>query len=256
MATSIRSCIPETRCPNGMQPSCSRSPKPQQPAQRFPGTISGEPTANLCHHPQSKSHYLRTVPKANPIILVTIPSANPIPRAPRASTSPPPGFPQHPPAVGGRSQTPLPRAGGYGGYRHASLRARGDSGWRQQHRTPGAAPSGLRGAGCVLPTSRKVPAASPNLRRGGPRSLEPGGDLLPPAPPAPPARSREARPQLAPSAHPRCARRLCPAGGGGGRKKKREGGSSPVPPLGRAAQPGRRRALLRGGGGPQQCLPP
>lgn len=197
------------------------------------------------HRSQSKSHYPCHHPFGKP-------------HSPRPTCEhiPPPGFPQHPPAVGGRSQTPLPRAGGYGGYRHAPLRARGDSGWRQQHRTPGAAPSGLRGAGCVLPTSRKVPAASPNLRRGGPRSLEPGGDLLPPAPPAPPARSREARPQLAPSAHPRCARRLCPAGGGGGRKKKREGGSSPVPPLGRAAQPGRRRALLRGGGGPQQCLPP
>lgn len=197
------------------------------------------------HRSQSKSHYPCHHPFGKP-------------HSPRPTCEhiPPPGFPQHPPAVGGRSQTPFPRAGGYEGYRHASLRARGDSGWRRQHRTPGAAPSGLRGAGCVLPTSRKVPAASPNLRRGGPRSLEPGGDLLPPAPPAPPARSREARPQLAPSAHPRCARRLCPAGGGGGRKKKREGGSSPVPPLGRAAQPGRRRALLRGGGGPQQCLPP
>lgn len=121
---------------------------------------------------------------------------------------------------------------------------------------PRGRPLGAPRCGLRASNFPQSPRCLPNLRRGGPRSLEPGGDLLPPAPPAPPARSREARPQLAPSAHPRCARRLCPAGGGGGRKKKREGGSSPVPPLGRAAQPGRRRALLRGGGGPQQCLPP
>lgn len=167
----------------------------------------------------------------------------------------PPGFSQHPPAVRGAPRPRFPRRG-LRGYRHASLRTRGSSGWRRQQAAshPRGRPLRAPRCGeCVLPTSRKVPAGLPNLRRGDPGSPKPGGDLLPPASPC----SREARPQLAPAAHPRCTRRLCPAGGGGGgRKRGREGGSGPAPLLGRAAQPIRRRALLRGGGGPQQCLPP
>lgn len=132
--------------------------------------LSNRHSASPARSAGSRQRIFVTIPKANPIIFAPFPKQIPLSLspslrqtpfpAPHVRAHPPPGFPQHPPAVGGRSQTPLPRAGGYGGYRHASLRARGDSGWRQQHRTPGAAPSGLRGAGCVLPTSRKVPAAS------------------------------------------------------------------------------------------------
>lgn len=191
MATSIRSCIPETRCPNGMQPSCSRSPKPQQPAQRFPGTISGEPTANLCHHPQSKSHYLRTVPKANPIILVTIPSANPIPRAPRASTSPPPDSPSTHPRWGDAPRPRFPGRGVTGGTDTLRSEPAVTPGGGGSTAPPGPPPRGsaVRAACFQLPAKSPLPPKleerrpkEPRTRRGSPTSCssrsacpQPGG---------------------------------------------------------------------------------
>lgn len=191
MATSIRSCIPETRCPNGMQPSCSRSPKPQQPAQRFPGTISGEPTANLCHHPQSKSHYLRTVPKANPIILVTIPSANPIPRAPRASTSPPPDSPSTHPRWGDAPRPRFPGRGVTGGTDTLRSEPAVTPGGGSSTAPPGPPPRGsaVRAACFQLPAKSPLPPKleerrpkEPRTRRGSPTSCssrsacpQPGG---------------------------------------------------------------------------------
>lgn len=184
--------------------------------------LSNRHSASPARPARSRQRIFVTVPKANPIILVTIPSAIPIPRAPRVGTSPrvPPA-----PTRGERSshsQTPLPKA------RVTGVPARFAPSPRFLRVATAAAASHPRGrplraprcGDCALLTSLKVPAGFPNLRRGDPGSPKPGGDLLPPPSPC----SREARPQLAPSAHPRCTRRLLPCGRGRRRKKKRQGG--------------------------------